>query len=94
MTFFSYLLSYVQWRYTLGLGSHTKSQYNGLVSGTWYIYFWDWGPNSGQNWMISQDPQTQYRGIESPNLENLPASDGGCLHEVVDTVGFFRVLVD
>ena len=34
-----------------------------------FIYYYDWGPNSGANWMISNTPGSNYRVLESENLE-------------------------
>ncbi len=39
------------------------------VARTHYLYFYDWGPNSGSNWMIGLNPTTNSRGVESLNLE-------------------------
>lgn len=39
-------------------------------SGGSFIYYWDWGPNRGANWVITNDPQDgSNRGIESANVE-------------------------
>lgn len=35
-----------------------------------FLYFWDYGPNAGANWMIGLDPTRKPRGIESANVEN------------------------
>ena len=34
-----------------------------------YIYFWDWGVNSGAEWMVGHSPDSSVRGIRSTNLE-------------------------
>ncbi len=35
-----------------------------------FLYFWDWGPNNGANWMVGLDPKYNARGIESAGLED------------------------
>ena len=34
-----------------------------------WLYLWDWGPGSGVNWFISNNVTSNFRGIESPDLE-------------------------
>ena len=34
-----------------------------------YLYYYDWGPSSGANWMFGEQPGETYRDIESPNME-------------------------
>lgn len=35
-----------------------------------FIYYWDWGPNSGCNWVVTNDADDgNNRGIESANVE-------------------------
>ena len=34
-----------------------------------FLYFWDWGPNNGGNWMVGLNPKYNAHGIESPNME-------------------------
>ena len=34
-----------------------------------WLYLWDWGPGSGVNWFISDNVPSNFRGIESPDLE-------------------------
>ena len=29
-----------------------------------YLYFWDWGPNNGANWIVGLDPQLKPRGTD------------------------------
>ena len=33
------------------------------------LYLWDWGRGQGINWLISGDPTSNNRGVESPDLE-------------------------
>ena len=40
------------------------------LDGPNFLYYWDWGPNSGSNWMISPKHWEGNRGMESYNLEN------------------------
>ena len=42
----------------------------GQLDGPNFLYYWDWGPNSGANWMISEKYWEGNRGIESYNLED------------------------
>jgi hypothetical protein len=35
-----------------------------------YIYYWDWGVNSGQEWMVGHNPYSAVRGIRSTNQES------------------------
>ena len=37
---------------------------------TSYIHFWDWGPKSGANWVVTNKPNDgTSQGIESANVE-------------------------
>jgi hypothetical protein len=36
-----------------------------------YVYYHDWGPNSGANWMIGLGEGSNSRGVESFNVENV-----------------------
>ena len=42
------------------------------LDGPNFLYYWDWGPNSGANWMVSDKFWETNRGIESYNLETFP----------------------
>ena len=51
---------------------------NGTVNGrrmwkqegrTNYLYYWDWGVNAGQEWMVGHRPHSSVRGIRSTNRE-------------------------
>ena len=42
------------------------------LDGPNFLYYWDWGPNSGANWMVSDKYWETDRGIESYNLERFP----------------------
>ena len=35
-----------------------------------YIYYYDWGPNSGTNWMMGDVVGSSFRIMESFNIEN------------------------
>ena len=35
-----------------------------------YLYFWDWGPNNGANWIVGLDPQLKPRGKDWKILSN------------------------
>ena len=53
-----------------------------MVQGGSFIYYWDWGPNRGANWVVTNDPQNgNNRGIESPNVEYGFANNSLCLNE-------------
>ena len=58
--------------------------------GTGYIYYYDWGPNSGANWMISELPNGSLRTIESPNVESGYSNNTMCFNEALAS-GFFQV---
>ena len=48
---------------------------------TSYIYYWDWGPNSGANWVVTNNPRDgSSRGIESAHVENGVANNTICLN--------------
>ena len=34
-----------------------------------YLYLWDWGLGQGVNWFLSDNVTSDYRGVESPDLE-------------------------
>ena len=34
-----------------------------------YLYLWDWGLGQGLNWFLSDNVTSDYRGVESPDLE-------------------------
>ena len=34
-----------------------------------YIYLWDWGVGEGVNWFIGDNLSSNYRGVESPDME-------------------------
>ena len=55
-----------------------------------YIYYYDWGPNSGTNWMISSMPNGRSRNIESHNVEPGYTNKTMCLNEALES-GFFQV---
>lgn len=47
-----------------------------------YIYYWDWGPNNGANWVVTNSQRDgSSRGIESPNVEFGYANDTVCLND-------------
>ena len=49
---------------------------------TSYIYYWDWGPNSGANWVVTNNPNDgTSRGIESANVEYGVVNRTICLNE-------------
>lgn len=56
--------------------------FNILCAGVGYIYYWDWGPNSGANWLIGSDPDGVSRGIESENVETGTTNYTMCLNQV------------
>ena len=43
-----------------------------------FLYFWDWGPNNGGNWMVGLDTRYKARGIESSNLEEVMYENSIC----------------
>jgi hypothetical protein len=47
-----------------------------------YLYFWDWGVNSGQEWMIGHSPTSPVRGIRSVNVEGSPRDGSVCVTDV------------
>ena len=34
-----------------------------------HTYLWDWGVGQGLNWLMSDNLTSNYRGVESPDLE-------------------------
>ena len=49
---------------------------------TSYIYYWDWGPNAGANWVVTNNPNDgTSRGIESANVEYGAVNRTICLNE-------------
>ena len=52
------------------------------LPGVGFIYYWDWGPNSGSNWLISSDAEGTNRGIESDNVETGSTNYTMCLNQV------------
>jgi hypothetical protein len=48
-----------------------------------YIYFWDWGVNSGQEWMVGHSPDSPVRGIRSTNMEGSGRGDV-CVTDVTE----------
>ena len=36
-----------------------------------YLYFWDWGPNNGAQWMVGLDSSRKPHGIESASMEKV-----------------------
>ena len=53
-----------------------------IITGGSFIYYWDWGPNRGANWVVTNDPTNgSNRGIESPNVEYGVANNSLCLNE-------------
>lgn len=34
-----------------------------------HIYLWDWGVGEGLNWFIGDNLTSNYRGVESPDME-------------------------
>jgi hypothetical protein len=50
--------------------------------GSGFIYYWDWGPNSGSNWLISSNSDGTNRGIESDNVESGATNYTTCLNQV------------
>ena len=60
------------------------------TDGRHFIHYYDWGPNSGCNWMVSDNPLDSGRSVESGNVEySDPAAN--CASEVRAHVGPFRV---
>ncbi len=55
---------------------------NNILTGAGFIYYWDWGPNSGANWLISSNSDGTNRGIESDNVETGATNYTMCLNEV------------
>ena len=56
-----------------------------------YIYYWDWGVNSGTNWVVTNNINDgTSRGIESPNVEYGYANSTICLNHARNE-GEFRV---
>ena len=51
--------------------------------GSGFIYYWDWGPNSGSNWLISSNSDGTNRGIESDNVESGATNYTTCLNQVI-----------
>merc|ERR1711915_139249 len=47
-----------------------------------FIFYHDWGPNSGANWMFSNEVGSTNRGIESSNVEAGVTNHTQCLAEV------------
>ena len=44
-----------------------------------YIYYYDWGPNSGTNWMMGDTIGSNYRFMETENAETFNSSSTECL---------------
>ena len=62
-----------------------------LFIGQGYIYYHDWGPNSGTNWMVSRSRNGgSSRSIESHNVEPGYWNKTMCLNEALES-GFFQV---
>ena len=59
------------------------------LDGPHFLYYWDWGPNSGSNWMVSQKYWETNRGIESYSLEDYPQHN--VCAEDLHTVGPMKV---
>ena len=56
-----------------------------------FIYYWDWGPNQGANWVMTNNPNDgSSRGIESANVEYNVVNNTMCLNEA-RKAGQFRV---
>ena len=59
--------------------------------GEGYIHYFDWGPNSGANWMVSRNfPNGNLRSIESFNVEPGYSNTTMCLSNTLNS-GFFQV---
>ena len=54
-----------------------------------WLYYWDWGPNSGTNWMVSNKYWENKRSFESQNLEY--HSDNNVCVEDLHKVGPMKV---
>ena len=61
-----------------------------LCTGDGYIHYYDWGPNSGANWMISRTANSELRSIESHNVEPGYSNSTMCLNNALES-GFFQV---
>ena len=60
-------------------------------TGQGYIYYHDWGPNSGTNWMVSRSRSGgSSRSIESHNVEPGYSNNTMCLNDALKS-GFFQV---
>ena len=58
--------------------------------GQGYIHYYDWGPNSGTNWMVSRFLDDNSRNIESHNVEPGYSNTTMCLNNALKS-GFFQV---
>ena len=56
-----------------------------------YIYYYDWGPNSGTNWMIGDSLGSSSRVLETFNLETKGKTTGTECPVMV--VGWPKILV-
>ena len=62
-----------------------------LLIGEGYIYYHDWGPNSGTNWMVSRSRNGgSSRSIESHNVEPGYWNKTMCLIDALES-GYFQV---
>ena len=53
-----------------------------VIIGIGFAYYWDWGPNSGANWLVSSNSDGTNRGIESDNVETGSTNYTMCLNQV------------
>ena len=62
-----------------------------IFVGEGYIHYFDWGPNSGTNWMVTRNfPNGNLRSIESFNVEPGYSNTTMCLSNALKS-GFFQV---
>ena len=58
-----------------------------------YIYYYDWGPNSGTNWMIGDRLGSSSRVLETFNLETRgKTSDTECIVRADTELGWRNVV--
>ena len=56
--------------YGVNVSQSHRHVYRHVDSNDHWLYYWDWGPNAGTNWMVSTNYLDNKRSLESYNLEN------------------------
>ena len=52
------------------VSQHNRHVFRHVNTNDNWLYYWDWGPNGGTNWMVADKYWDNKRSLESQNLEN------------------------